>query len=168
VTVQLNEFIDYSKPREAHPAPVAVARLVSDVARTLLPDIEEKRITLVPLESTLTIEADEQLLRQALFNILLNAVQAVGPDGRIEVRLTQAGPREAVLEIDDNGPGVPEADRASIFKPYVTMKQGGVGLGLAIVQQIVSAHHWTIVCGTNELKGARFRIGGMKLAAPTT
>lgn len=168
VTVQLNEFIDYSKPREAHLAPVAVGRLVADVGRTLLPDIEEKRITLVPPESTLVVEADELLLRQALFNILLNAVQAVNPGGRVEVRLSQAGSREAELTIDDDGPGVPEADRASIFKPYVTMKPNGVGLGLAIVQQIVSAHHWTIVCDTNEWKGARFRIGGMKLAVTPT
>ena len=93
---------------------------------------------------------------------------AVGPDGKIDVRLSQAGPREALLEINDDGPGVPAADRASIFKPYVTMKQNGVGLGLAIVQQIVSAHHWTIACEANEPRGASFRIGGMKLVVAST
>jgi hypothetical protein len=77
VTVQLNEFIDYSKPREAHFAPVEVSRLVADVARTLLPDIEDNQIRFVPLARPLTVQADEQLFRQALFNLLLNAVQAV-------------------------------------------------------------------------------------------
>ena len=167
VTVQLNEFINYSKPREAHLGPVEVRRLVADVARTLVPDIEEKQITLRQPESPLVIEADEQLLRQALFNVLLNAVQAVAPGGQIEIRLTVAGPRDAVLEISDDGPGVPAAERAAIFKPYVTMRPKGVGLGLAIVHQIASAHHWEVVCAANEPHGALFRFSRLKLAAPS-
>ncbi|MCX6954839.1 MAG: ATP-binding protein [Verrucomicrobia bacterium] len=166
VTVQLNEFINYSKPREAHLGPVQVQRLVADVARTLVPDIEEKQITLRQPESPLLIEADEQLLRQALFNVLLNATQAVAPGGRIEIWLNQSGPRDATLEIADDGPGVPAAERANIFKPYVTMRPKGVGLGLAIVQQIASAHHWEVTCDANEPHGAVFRFSRLKLAAP--
>ncbi|MSU23428.1 MAG: hypothetical protein EXS32_06330 [Opitutus sp.] len=165
VTVQLNEFINYSKPREAQMAAVQVARLVADVARTLLPDLEEKRIQLQPPESALCVEADEQLLRQALFNVLLNATQAVAPGGRIEVRLTPVDSREAMLEISDDGPGVPAADRASIFKPYVTMRPKGVGLGLAIVAQIAAAHHWEVTCAAGEPRGAVFRFNHLKLAA---
>lgn len=167
VTVQLNEFINYSKPREAHLAPVEVKRLVADVARTLVPDIEEKHITLKQPESPLLIEADEQLLRQALFNVLLNATQAVAPGGQIEVKLVQTGPRDAMIEIADDGPGVPAAERANIFKPYVTMRPKGVGLGLAIVHQIASAHHWDVACDANEPRGAVFRFHRIKLAAAT-
>ena len=166
VTVQLNEFINYSKPREAQLAPVQIARLVADVARTLRPDLEEKRITLTPFDSPLSIEADEQLLRQALFNVLLNATQAVAAGGNIEVRLNAVGARDAVLEIFDDGPGVPEGDRVSIFKPYVTMRPKGVGLGLAIVHQIASAHHWDVVCEENQPRGAVFRFSRLKIAAP--
>ena len=166
VTVQLNEFIDYSKPRDAHPAPVDFMRVTADVARTLLPDLEEKRIRLRQPESPLLIEADEPLLRQTLFNLLLNAVQAVDPGGQIEIVLSRVGAHEAVLEIRDDGPGVPAAQRAAIFKPYVTMRPKGVGLGLAIVQQIVSAHGWEIVCVENQPRGAVFRISRLKLAAP--
>ena len=165
VTVQVNEFIDYSKPREAHLAPVEVSRLVADVARTLLPDIEDKHIHLQPPAAPLTVEADEQLFRQALFNLLLNAVQAVGPNGRIEIRWSAAGPGEVALEIADDGPGVSEADRTNIFKPYVTMRPKGVGLGLAIVQQIVAAHRWDIRCEANQPNGAVFRITHVKTAA---
>jgi signal transduction histidine kinase len=165
VTAQLNEFINYSKPREAQIGAVAVQRLVADVARTLLPDIEEKQIQLRQPESELKIEADEQLLRQALFNVLLNAVQAVAPGGTIEVRLAAVGPREAILEIADDGPGVPAENRASIFKPYVTMREKGVGLGLAIVQQITAAHHWEVACLANEPRGALFRFTHLKIAA---
>jgi len=164
--VQLNEFINYSKPREAHLGSVEVRRLVADVARTLVPDIEEKQITLVPLESPLVVEADEQLLRQALFNVLLNALQAVAPGGRVEIKLTPIGPREAVLEISDDGPGVAVAERANIFKPYVTMRPKGVGLGLAIVHQIASAHHWEVTCDANVPHGALFRFSRLILTGP--
>jgi signal transduction histidine kinase len=164
VTVQLNEFINYSKPREAQMAPVDVARLIADVSRTLLPDLEEKHIELRQPESSLQVEADEQLLRQALFNVLLNATQAVEPGGHIEVRLAATGPREAMLEIRDDGPGVAVADRASIFKPYVTMRPKGVGLGLAIVAQIAAVHHWEVTCTGNEPRGAVFRFSHLKLA----
>jgi two-component system sensor histidine kinase HydH len=164
VTAQLNEFIHYSKPREAHPAPVDVARLVADVARTLQPDIEEKQLRMTFSDTPLTVLADEQLLRQALFNLLLNATQAVGAGGAIDVRwpLDEAG--EAMLEVADDGPGVPVADRGAIFKPYVTMRPKGVGLGLAIVHQIVLAHGWTIICDGNTPKGAVFRIRHLKVA----
>ena len=166
VTVQLNEFINYSKPREAHLAPVDFARVAADVTRTLLPDIEEKRIRLRPPETPFLIEADEQLLRQTLFNLLLNAVQAVEPAGQIEIVLSRVGAHESLLEIRDDGPGVPVAQRATIFKPYVTMRPKGVGLGLAIVQQIVSAHGWEIVCDENHPRGAVFRVSRLKIAAP--
>ena len=164
VTVQLNEFIDFSKPREAHFAPVNISRLVTDVGRTLLPDIEDKHIQFEPPASPLTVEADEQLFRQALFNLLLNAVQAVSPGGRVQVRWTVVAPTEAALEICDDGPGVPETDRVNIFKPYVTMRPKGVGLGLAIVHQIVAAHRWEIACLANEPRGALFRISHVKIA----
>lgn len=163
VTVQLNEFIHYSKPREAHLAPVDLPRLVGDIARTLQADTEEKQLTLELAEAPLVVLADEALFRQAVFNLLLNAIQAVPSGGRIHVRW-QTAAEEAVLEIADNGPGVPAADRAAIFKPYVTMRPQGVGLGLAIVQQIVLAHGWTVVCDANAPQGAIFRISHLKVA----
>ncbi len=165
VTVQLNEFIHYSKPREAHLAPVELSALVADVARTLQPDLEEKQILLTPATTPLTIEADTALLRQALFNLLLNATQAVGPGGRIDVRWMAESAGAATLEITDDGPGVPPPERTAIFKPYVTMRPKGVGLGLAIVQQIVSAHRWEIVCTENSPRGALFRLRHLKITA---
>ncbi len=166
VTAQLNEFIDYSKPREAHFAPVEIKRLVADVARTLLPDMDEKRIRLLQPETACFVQADEPLLRQALFNVLLNALQAVGQNGQIKVGVSRVGAREAVLEIGDDGPGVPPAERENIFKPYVTMRPKGVGLGLAIVQQIAAAHRWDVVCLANEPRGALFRFSRLRVAAP--
>ena len=70
-----------------------------------------------------------------------------------------------MLEIRDNGPGVPADRRTEIFKPYFTTNEKGTGLGLAIVQQIVLAHGWEIACLPNEPLGAIFRITHLKLVA---
>jgi len=103
------------------------------------------------------------MLRQALFNLLLNAVQAVGRNGEIQVVTRREGATEAILEVRDNGPGVPPERRTEIFKPYFTTQKTGTGLGLAVVQQIVLAHGWEIECAANEPKGALFRISHLKL-----
>jgi signal transduction histidine kinase len=165
VTAQLNEFINYSRPREVRPAPVDLQATVKDVVQALNYDIGEKQITVRVMAEPLWIEADEQLLRQALFNLLLNAVQAVDANGEIQIHASKAPGAEAVVEVRDNGPGVPAEDRLEIFKPYFTTHQQGTGLGLAVVQQIVLAHGWEIECASNEPRGAVFRISHLK---PTT
>jgi signal transduction histidine kinase len=163
VTAQLNEFINYSRPREVRRAPVDLSAVVGEVARTLNYDIEEKSIQLQIVMEPFHIEADEQLLRQALFNLVLNAVQAVPPKGEIRIRASKRNNEEAFIEISDNGPGVPQANRAEIFKPYFTTHLEGTGLGLSVVQQIVQAHGWDIACLPNEPAGALFRIAHIKL-----
>ena len=165
VTAQLNEFINYSRPREVRRANVALASVVAEVVRTLGYDLEEKAAKLKVAEDLPAIEADEPLLRQALFNLLLNAVQAVDRGGEIEVSVTRGANSEATLEIRDNGPGVPLEHRQDIFKPYFTKTENGTGLGLAVVQQIVLAHGWDIACLANEPRGARFRLSHLRLMA---
>jgi signal transduction histidine kinase len=164
VTAQLNEFISYSRPREPRPAPVQVTQVVREVARTLDCDLEEKQVELEVNEDGLVIDADEPLLRQALFNLLLNAIQAVAPQqGKIQVVTGRTTPEEAFLEIRDNGPGVPPQHQLQIFKPYFTTHQEGTGLGLAVVHQIVLAHGWEIHYHPNQPVGAIFRINHLKL-----
>jgi signal transduction histidine kinase len=165
VTAQLNEFINYSRPREVRRGTVALGPVVTEVVRALTFDLEEKSIGLRVVEPLPSIEADEQLLRQVLFNLLLNAVQAVERGGNIEVAAQRDNGREVALEIRDDGPGVGEGQRMEIFKPYFTTHQKGTGLGLAIVQQIVLAHGWDIGCFDNSPRGAVFRISHITRAA---
>jgi signal transduction histidine kinase len=165
VTVQLNEFINYSRPREVRPSEVALGEVVAEVTRALQFDVEEKMLRLRAPEKLPSIQADEQLLRQTLFNLLLNAVQAADRGGEIEVATWRENGRGTVaIEIRDNGPGVAPEHRNEIFKPYFTTHQKGTGLGLAVVQQIVLAHGWEIECVPNEPRGAIFRISHVKLA----
>lgn len=165
VTAQLNEFINYSRPREVRRAKLALASVVNEVVRALAYDVEEKKIRIETRGEPMTIEADEQLLRQALFNLVLNAIQAVDENGRIQILTQKAGASEAAIEIRDDGHGVPPERRQEIFKPYFTTNQKGTGLGLAVVQQIVLAHGWEIECRPNEPKGALFRITHLKVIA---
>jgi len=164
VTAQLNEFINYSRPREIRRVPLALSAAIQEVVRALNFDMEEKKVKLEIKGDAVTVEADQQLFRQMLFNLVLNAVQALEPGGEIQVVTSRKGP-EAVLEIRDNGPGVPPERRKEIFKPYFTTHQKGTGLGLAVVQQIVLAHGWEIECLGNEPKGAIFRITHLKVTA---
>jgi signal transduction histidine kinase len=165
VAAQLNEFINYSRPREVRRSVLALNSVVGEVVRALNYDLEEKKIHLEIQGEPLHIEADEQLLRQALFNLLLNATQAVDGDGQIQVVARKDNASEALLEVRDNGPGVPVERRTEIFKPYFTTQKQGTGLGLAVVQQIVLAHGWEIACFANEPRGAIFRLTHLKLAA---
>ncbi|MGA2748040.1 MAG: ATP-binding protein [Verrucomicrobiota bacterium] len=163
VTAQLNEFINYSRPREVRRAATDLSAVAAEVAHALNYDIEEKKIRLEVLVESVVIEADEQLLRQALFNLVLNAVQAVPAQGIIRIRASRRNNEEAFIEISDNGPGVPADQRGEIFKPYFTTHSDGAGLGLAVVAQIVLAHGWEIECLANEPAGALFRISHVKL-----
>ena len=165
VAAQLNEFINYSRPREVRRTVLPLGSVVNEVVRTLSYDLEEKRIRLQVQGEQLSIQADEQLLRQALFNLLLNAIQAVNGAGEIQILAHKSSASEALLEVRDNGPGVPPDRRTEIFKPYFTTQKTGTGLGLAVVQQIVLAHGWDIACLANEPNGALFRISHLKLAA---
>jgi signal transduction histidine kinase len=165
VTAQLTEFINYSRPREVRRTRMALAPACQEIIRTLGLDIDEKKLRVEVGGDALAVEADEQLLRQVLFNLLLNAIQAVNVQGTIQIHIRRDGPAGAVLEVRDDGPGVPPENRHEIFKPYFTTHQKGTGLGLAVVQQIVLAHGWEIACLANEPHGAIFRITHLKVAA---
>lgn len=167
VTAQLNEFINYSRPREIRLAPVALTAIVHDVVRALSYDLEDKLIELAVQDENLTVEADEQMLRQVLFNLLMNAIQAVSPKGSIQVSSGKENAGSAWLEVRDNGPGVAVEQREEIFKPYFTTHQNGTGLGLAVVHQIVLAHGWDIHYVPNDPQGANFRLTGLKLSSRT-
>jgi signal transduction histidine kinase len=165
VTAQLTEFINYSRPREVRRTKISLSAAGNEIIRTLGHDLEEKKLAVEVTGDALAIEADEQLLRQVLFNLLINAIQAVEPGGKLQLHIRRANAAEAILDVCDNGPGVPPERRQEIFKPYFTTHQKGTGLGLAVVQQIVLAHGWEIVCLPNEPRGAIFRISHLKIAA---
>lgn len=110
---------------------------------------------------SLTLDADPDLLSQVLINLLKNAAEAAkGHAAEPAVSLTfslVAGPR-TLIEVADNGPGVPETIRQDVFLPFFTTKAAGTGVGLSLARQIVLAHKGSIVLGESEAGGAVFRL----------
>jgi two-component system nitrogen regulation sensor histidine kinase NtrY len=87
----------------------------------------------------LTLSFDPKLLGRALRNLIENALRAVAAGGTVAVRLERAGD-EALLQVDDDGPGVPEEDLDRIFEPYFSTHDTGTGLGLPIARRVVEEH----------------------------
>jgi nitrogen fixation/metabolism regulation signal transduction histidine kinase len=104
---------------------------------------------------------DMQMLGRALVNLVRNAFQALaahsGQSPRVLIRLTR-DEEYWLIDVDDNGPGIPEAMRSTIFDPYVTTKSSGTGLGLAIAKKIIIEHGGAITASTNPWGGARLRM----------
>ncbi|MFZ5471355.1 MAG: ATP-binding protein [Myxococcota bacterium] len=109
------------------------------------------------LQPNVVVSADRDQLTQVLLNLIKNAGEAMPRGGRIEVRVKAAG-EEAVLEVEDTGPGVKPEDRARLFEPYFTTKEGGTGLGLAIAARICQEHRGRLEVGGEVGKGAVFSV----------
>ncbi|HET9234650.1 MAG TPA: ATP-binding protein [Candidatus Eisenbacteria bacterium] len=102
--------------------------------------------------------ADEDQVRQALRNLVMNAADAAGPSGAITLRTGQSHGDRVWVEVEDTGPGVPAALRDRIFHPFTSGKPGGTGLGLAIVSRIIEEHEGEIELLSAPTGGARFRM----------
>ncbi len=103
------------------------------------------------------VEVDEARLRQAVVNLVRNAREALTGGGRVTLTVRHAGDFVAI-DIEDDGPGIPEEQRASIFDPFYTTKRHGTGLGLAVTRSIVEAHEGRIRCEAAGERGTRFTI----------
>ncbi|MCW3153618.1 ATP-binding protein [Achromobacter spanius] len=108
------------------------------------------------------VRLHSRYMTRALLNLLQNAIRHAG--GQVQVGLTRPAPRQYVLTVDDDGPGVPPADRERIFEPFIRLDEsrardtGGTGLGLAIVSRVARWHNGTALVADSPLGGARFVI----------
>jgi signal transduction histidine kinase len=104
------------------------------------------------------VVADESQLRQALLNLVRNAKEAMATGGRLRVEVGEAGPDQVRLVLADDGPGIAHENLTKIFEPFFSTKVKGTGLGLALVQQIVSEHGGRIEVDCPPGGGTRFTI----------
>lgn len=138
----------------------AAGPFVRDIERLFAADWPDLR-----LDSTaapdLMIEADPDLLAQAIINLLRNAAQATREAGRdLSIMLAVTGDNGVArrLTVADSGNGIPKAQRGDIFLPFYTTRAQGTGVGLNLVRQIVIAHGWTIDVAEAPGGGAEFRL----------
>lgn len=114
-------------------------------------------LALAPAAGPLPASCDPEQITQVLLNLMQNALQIVPAGGHVLITPRRDG-AVAVLEVADDGPGIPEAELPRVFEPFFTRRDGGLGLGLAVVRQIVDAHGGRIHAGRSALGGALFRI----------
>ncbi len=106
----------------------------------------------------ITVRGDRDQLTQVIINLLKNADESMGEKGgQVTLRLSKET-TQACIDVEDQGPGIPESDRERIFEPYFTTKSGGTGLGLAIASRIATEHGGSLTAGSAPTPGARFRL----------
>jgi len=144
VTARINQFLAFARPSEPICTEFDLAAVVSELAIILTPDLDEKQLALQGPAVGHQITADREMLRQILFNLIQNAIQA-GPAGSvIEVRCEQSTAGRLRMEVLDRGPGVAPEVVPKLFTPYFTTRADGTGLGLAIVRRLAAAHGWNV------------------------
>jgi two-component system sensor histidine kinase HydH len=155
----VDHFLRLAGPSELDLEAVEMLKIVHHVCDLLKPEAAARAIELTTqVEPGLpSIAADPVRLTQALMNLVINAMQAVERQGRIGVSVSASPDQQAILvQVSDNGPGIPQERLASIFDPYFTTKVEGSGLGLWIAQQIATAHGGTIQAQNGPNGGAVF------------
>ena len=155
-----NNFLQYARPGSLRFEPKDLNEVLQGVVMFLQADFRQRGVNLdTDLEPLLpSVEIDETQFKQAVINLLVNARQVVGEQGEVRLVSRAGASGEAVVEVRDNGPGVPEEAREKIFEVFYSSRGGGTGLGLPIARQIVERHGGTIELDSTEGKGTTFRI----------
>ena len=166
----LSEFLDYSGLRIANRSRVSLGNVVRDAAALIKqhPEADGVNVTCEGTDVPLYVHGDSDLLHRALFNLLLNGAQFAGPGGQVHVTVEDLGFRPSrrgtrmkhpiALSVRDTGPGVDPEVQDRIFDPFFTTRDGGSGLGLAVVHRAVEAHDGSIFVDRAREGGAEFVI----------
>jgi signal transduction histidine kinase len=134
---------------------------------------EKQQSILIDGNRSISVTADRTILRQALVNLVHNAVKYSPTNGDIRIRIRETE-RDAIVEVQDYGPGIPQEHRARIFERFYrvdksrTRAEGGTGLGLSIAQWAVSIHGGRIAVECGPTPGSVFRISLPKTVSTVT
>lgn len=138
-------------------APVDLRALADDVMGRLRVKGAPPNVA-VEIHGHATVTGDEAKLRQVLTNLVSNAIEACGAQGRVVVLIDEPRPGAVSVEVHDTGTGIAPAERDRIFEPFFTTKGAGSGLGLAISRAIARAHAGDILLLSTTDRGSRFRL----------
>jgi signal transduction histidine kinase len=157
------QLLDLSNPRRHQMERISLHQAVREAIDLMQIRVQEAKasITLTLDAKDDTIWADSGAIRQVLINLFINAFQAIEfqeSNRLIEVCSRSAIGGSIILEVSDNGPGIPPDQRARLFHPFVSTKTKGMGLGLAVCADILHEHHATIIVPDIGRPGATFRI----------
>jgi signal transduction histidine kinase len=168
----LTDFLQFAGRIKLDPQPHDLAKLVDELSDFFHPQCTQAGITLrtqLPREQ-IVVDVDQGLFKQALLNLMLNAVQAmnahrtkppggngIAPAGELILRV-EADDQEACVHVIDTGPGIEPARLHDIFRPYVSHRAGGTGLGLPTARRILQEHGGDITVHSERGRGSDFVI----------
>jgi nitrogen fixation/metabolism regulation signal transduction histidine kinase len=141
-------FLNFARPQPLHLEEVSLADLIGDCAAEFK--------VVVDADPSLTIRADERMLRLALLNLMRNGAEA-DPDGQVSVSAARED-GAIVIQVRDTGPGISPADLQKIFIPFFTTKAKGHGIGLALTHRIITQHGGTLTAANSPEGGAVFTV----------
>jgi signal transduction histidine kinase len=156
----VGQLLGHAKSSEPDFGPVALNDLLEDVLLLVRPKLAQQNIV---LEKELTgdlplVRADRGQLEQVFLNLTLNATQAMPNGGRLIIRTGRQGGDRVGVRFEDTGVGMTEEQQRQLFEPFFSARPGGVGLGLAIVQKILEAHHGAMEVKSVSGRGTAFHI----------
>lgn len=149
----VQEFADFARMPQLALAPQDLNTVIVDTIKLY----SERKVELHLDDNLPELKLDLEGIRRVLINLVENALDAAGAGSTIVIQTRKDGDK-VCLSIMDEGPGVARADRESIFEPYISYKQDGTGLGLAMVRSIIEEHGGTITVSDSPTGGARFDI----------
>jgi signal transduction histidine kinase len=136
----VSEFLRFARAPRPNVERLAVRPLLTDLAAFITPECSKKGVSLdLDLAGPDTAWVDGFQLKQAVLNLVLNALQATPAGGHVVVR-AGGDPRRLVVEVSDDGEGMSPETRERAFTPFFTTREEGTGLGLALVRRIVEQH----------------------------
>jgi tetratricopeptide (TPR) repeat protein/two-component sensor histidine kinase len=152
-------YLRTMKPDTINPTLVHIPGLIRETVMALEAQHPDRHISFATEERVPQVKADAVMLREAFNNLVLNALQATELDGHVSVQTGFDPQRTSVfIEVEDDGPGIPEAEQNRIFDPGFSTREKGNGYGLSICARIVSAHRGSLRLISQEGAGAVFRI----------
>ena len=154
----VNDLLHFTMDRDPRLQSFSLRELVDEVCASLAPQLDAQDIEAdIDVPDELLIAADRDMLRRAVLNLVLNALDAMPDGGRLVV--TSSSSRLGVeLEIADTGPGLSDNALSRVFEPFFTTKHCGTGLGLAIVYRITESHGGEVTAANCPEGGAAFTL----------
>ena len=154
----VHDLLHFTADRDPQRKEVAIAELAEEVVVSIAPQLAAQSIEpRIEIRADETVWADRDMLRRAILNLMLNAMDVM-PDGGTLTLRTDSDEEYTHIEVIDTGPGLDADDTQQIFEPFYSTKSSGTGLGLAIVARILEVHGGMVTAENCEPHGAVFRL----------
>jgi signal transduction histidine kinase len=156
----VDQFLRFAKPAPPLLDKAEVRSLFEETLQLLRPQIEKQQILVQKeFQALPIILMDREQMKQAILNLLLNAIQAMPGGGRLTLKGENSKDGQWVhILIRDSGVGIPSEDMNKLFDPFFSTKEGGVGLGLSIAHRIIDQHHGKIEVESTPEEGTIFTV----------